>query len=84
MLTSFEKVITRMNAIAPKPEKDADKVEAENKLLKARLAEKRKAIAPKPEAQKSIVRTQRAGHRSATLSRVKESLADFNFKLEKN
>jgi len=84
MLTSLEKVMTRMSALTPKEEKDADKVEAENKLLKARLAEKRKAIAPKAEATKPVVRTQRAGHRSATLSRVKESLADFNFKLEKN
>ena len=87
MLKALERVSTMLSA-TPKEEKPTEKVEAENKLLKQRLAEKRKAVADKAAEKKNdplpekFGKTNR-GHISGAKERVAKRFKDFDFKVEK-
>ena len=84
---AMERMSVKMSEMAPAKEKeetDSEKVLAENKLLKQRLSEKKKAIADKAEPKENnplpadFGRTKR-GHVSGTRQRVAEKFKDFDF-----
>lgn len=93
MTKALERVSTKLSAIqkpAKEDENDPEKVVAQNKLLKQRLAEKRKSIADKSEKEKKndplpekFGKTNR-GHVSGSKQRVANKFKDFDFTMEKS
>ena len=89
ILSALEKVAVQLSATPKveenKEEADADGMVAENKLLKQRLAEKRKSIADKSNAAPTIDLPQKKkrGHQGGTQKAVLSQFKDFDFKLEK-
>ena len=86
IMEALQNVSVKLSAVTPKPATDADKVESENKLLKQRLSEKRKAIFDKPAAQAANPEPdgRRRVHQSQTKAALSKTLADFDFTFEKN
>lgn len=82
---TLERMSVKMSAVLPeKKETDSEKVLAENKLLKQRLSEKKKAIADKKEDKPKDLLPENFGQRTrkhvnTASSRAAANLADFNF-----
>ncbi len=85
IMEALQNVSVKLSAVTPKPATDADKVESENKLLKQRLSEKRKAIFDKSTAQAATPEPdgRRRVHQSQTKAALSKTLADFDFTFEK-
>ena len=87
ILSALESVSVKMSALTPKEDTQTpEKIEAENKLLKQRLSEKRKAIQdkaekPLPKVQQLQSKTKR-GHVSSTRENIKSRFADFDFSIK--
>jgi hypothetical protein len=84
---ALERVSTKLSAMTPPAKPDVEKLQADNKSLAIKLAEKRKAIADKAEPKKDPLpanfgKTDR-GHRSGVKDAVSKRFKDFNFTIEK-
>lgn len=91
VLQALEKVATKMSSMEPKAEKeeaDTDKVQAENKLLKQRLSEKRKSIKLQKEKSATTVdrdgKVSNRGHVNGVRQRVMKNFEDFDFTIQKS
>ena len=91
VLQALEKVATKMSSMEPKEKKeetDTDKVQAENKLLKQRLSEKRKSIKLQKEKSDTVVdrsgKVTNRGHVNGTRQRIAKNFADFDFTIQKS
>lgn len=83
---ALERVSTKLSAVKVE-ETTEEKIVAENKLLKNRLAEKRKSVTEATKEKKSILpdnfgKSDR-GHKSSSKERVAKRFADFDFSIEK-
>lgn len=83
---ALERVSTKLSAVKVE-ETTEEKIVAENKLLKTRLAEKRKSVTEATKEKKSILpdnfgKSDR-GHKSSSKERVAKRFADFDFSIEK-
>lgn len=90
VIKALEKVAVKMSAMEPKKaeEKDVDKLQAENKLFKQRLSEKRKSIKlQKEKSEKTVSREGKVtnrGHVNGVRQRVMKNFEDFDFTIQKS
>ncbi len=91
VLQALEKVAVKMSSMEPKEKKeeaDTDKVQAENKLLKQRLSEKRKSIKLEKEKSETTVdplgKVKNRGHVNGVRQRVMKNFEDFDFTIQKS